>query len=130
MSTPQLERLREHCHRLRLYQIENELTMRLEQAAKKEVSYADFVDELPALEVGSKTQKTIRCGSRWRASRSRRPWRASISSSSPRSIPSRSGNWPPVDICRAAITCCSSGRPESAKVILRSRSERRLASRV
>lgn len=57
MSTPQLERLREHCHRLRLYQIENELTTRLEQAAKKEVSYADFLDELLALEVGSKTQK-------------------------------------------------------------------------
>ena len=48
MITPQLERLHEHCHRLRLYQIENELTARLEQAAKKEVSYADFLDELLA----------------------------------------------------------------------------------
>jgi hypothetical protein len=28
MSTPQLERLREHSHRLRLYQIENELKPR------------------------------------------------------------------------------------------------------
>lgn len=46
MRTPQLERLRDHCHRLRLYQIENELTAGLEQAAKKEVSYADFLDEL------------------------------------------------------------------------------------
>jgi len=57
MSTPQLERLREHCHRLRLYQIENELTARLEQAAKQEVSYADFLDDLLAAEVGAKTQK-------------------------------------------------------------------------
>jgi DNA replication protein DnaC len=57
MSTPQLERLHEHCHQLRLYQVENELTARLEQAAKKEVSYADFLDELLALEVGSKAQK-------------------------------------------------------------------------
>src|ERR1700733_4112284 len=57
MSTPQLERLQEHCHRLRLYQIENELTARLEQAAKKEVSYADFLDELLTAEVGSKTYK-------------------------------------------------------------------------
>jgi len=57
MSTPQLERLREHCHRLRLYQIENELTARLEQAAKQEVSYADFLDDLLAAEVDSKTQK-------------------------------------------------------------------------
>jgi DNA replication protein DnaC len=57
MSTPQLERLREHCQRLRLYQIEHQLTARLEQAAKKEVSYADFLDDLLALEVGAKTQK-------------------------------------------------------------------------
>src|SRR6266851_3457999 len=57
MSTPQLERLREHCHQLRLYQVENELTARLEQAAKKEISYAEFLDELLALEVGSKAQK-------------------------------------------------------------------------
>jgi DNA replication protein DnaC len=57
MITPQLERLREHCHQLRLYQVENELTARLEQAAKKEISYAEFLDELLALEVGSKVQK-------------------------------------------------------------------------
>jgi hypothetical protein len=38
MSTPQLDRLHEHCQRLRLYQIEQELTARLEQAAKKEIS--------------------------------------------------------------------------------------------
>ena len=55
--TPQIERLRDHCHRLRLYQIEDELTARLEQAAKRELSYADFLDELLALEVGSKTAK-------------------------------------------------------------------------
>jgi hypothetical protein len=47
MSTPQLERLHEHCHRLRLYQVEQELTARLEQAAKRELSYA----------VGAKTEK-------------------------------------------------------------------------
>jgi DNA replication protein DnaC len=52
MSTPQLERMREHSHRLRLYQIENELTARLEQAAKKEISYADFLDDLLTLEIG------------------------------------------------------------------------------
>ncbi|MBV8452216.1 MAG: IS21-like element helper ATPase IstB [Deltaproteobacteria bacterium] len=57
MSTPQLERLHEYCHRLRLYQVEQELTARLEQAAKRELSYADFLDELLALEVGAKTEK-------------------------------------------------------------------------
>jgi len=57
MSTPQIERLQEHCHRLRLYQIENQPTAHLEQAAKKEVSYADFLDELRAAEVAAKTSK-------------------------------------------------------------------------
>ena len=57
MSTPQLQRLHEHCHRLRLFQVEQELTARLEQAAKRELSYADFLDELLALEVGAKTEK-------------------------------------------------------------------------
>jgi DNA replication protein DnaC len=57
MSTPQLERLHEHCHRLRLFQVEQELTARLEQAAKRELSYADFLDELLALAVGAKTAK-------------------------------------------------------------------------
>lgn len=55
MSTPQLERLREHCHRLRLYQVEQELSARLEQAAKQELSYADFLDQLLAGEIDSKT---------------------------------------------------------------------------
>jgi len=57
MNTPLLERLQQHCHRLRLYQLEQELTARLEQAAKSELSYADFLDQLLALEVGSKTAK-------------------------------------------------------------------------
>ena len=33
MSTPQLQRLHAHCHRLRLYRVEAELTTLLEQAA-------------------------------------------------------------------------------------------------
>ena len=57
MSTPLLERLHEHCHRLKLYQVEQELTAHLQQAAKRELSYADFLDELLALEVSSKTEK-------------------------------------------------------------------------
>jgi DNA replication protein DnaC len=57
MSTPQLQRLREHCHRLRLYQVEQELSASLEQAAKKELSYADFLDQLLATEIESKTHK-------------------------------------------------------------------------
>ena len=93
MSTPQLERLREHCHQLRLYQVENELTARLEQAAKKEISYAEFLDELLALEVGSKAQKHHQM----RIAMARFPFQktleASTSSSSLRSIASKSANW-------------------------------------
>jgi DNA replication protein DnaC len=59
MSTPQLDRLRGACHRLRLYQIEAELATVLEQAAKREVSYADFLDEVLGREVGAKTQKHL-----------------------------------------------------------------------
>jgi DNA replication protein DnaC len=59
MTTPQLDRLRAHCHRLRLYQIESELPTFLEQAAKREQSYADFLDDLFAREVGAKTQKHL-----------------------------------------------------------------------
>src|SRR5260370_16516613 len=39
--------------------MENELTAPLEEAAKKEVSYADFLDDLLTLEVGSKSQKHL-----------------------------------------------------------------------
>jgi len=59
MSTPQLDRLRAACQRLRLYQVDAELSTLLEQAAKREVSYADFLDEVLAREVGAKTQKHL-----------------------------------------------------------------------
>lgn len=59
MSTPQLQRLHTQCHRLRLYRIEAELTTLLEQAAKREVAYADFLDELLALEIRSKSEKHL-----------------------------------------------------------------------
>jgi DNA replication protein DnaC len=59
MSTPQLDRLHAACHRLRLYQVETELATLLEQAAKRELAYADFLDEVLAREVGAKTQKHL-----------------------------------------------------------------------
>lgn len=59
MTTPQLDRLRAACHRLRLYQIEADLATVLEQAAKRDVSYADFLDDVLGREVGAKTQKHL-----------------------------------------------------------------------
>ena len=55
MSTPQLERLQAHCQCLRLYQVAAELPSLLEQAAKAERSYADFLEEVLRREVQAKT---------------------------------------------------------------------------
>lgn len=57
MSTPQLERLGAQCQRLRLHRVEAALSTLLEQAAKKDVSYADFLDEVLALELEAKQAK-------------------------------------------------------------------------
>jgi DNA replication protein DnaC len=59
MTTPQLERLAAHCQRLRLYRVQAELPTLLEQAAKKDVSYADFLDEVLTHEVESKHEKHL-----------------------------------------------------------------------
>jgi len=57
MSTPQLERLRENSHRLRLYRIEQELAARLEQAGQEEISYTQFLEQLLVCEVDAKAHK-------------------------------------------------------------------------
>ena len=49
MTTPQLDRLGQHCQRLRLHRVEAELSTLLEQAAKKDLSYSDFLDEVLGL---------------------------------------------------------------------------------
>ena len=59
MTTPQLERLAAHCQRLRLYRVEAELHTLLEQAAKKDLAYSDFLDEVLALEARSKHEKHL-----------------------------------------------------------------------
>lgn len=59
MTTPQLDRLAAHCQRLRLHRVEAELATLLEQAAKRETSYADFLDEVLALEIRSKQEKHL-----------------------------------------------------------------------
>jgi DNA replication protein DnaC len=85
MSTPQLERLHAHCHRLRLYRVEAELTTLLEQAAKREVAYADFLDEVLGLEVRAKAEKHLAMRTAMARFPSTRPSRPSTSNSSRRS---------------------------------------------
>jgi DNA replication protein DnaC len=57
--TPQLERLSTACQRLRLHRVDAELCTVLEQAAKRELGYADFLDEVLALELAAKQTKHL-----------------------------------------------------------------------
>ena len=57
MSTPPLDRRREHGQQRRLYQAGHELAARLEQAAKKALSCADFCDQLLAAGIEATTRK-------------------------------------------------------------------------
>jgi DNA replication protein DnaC len=59
MTTPHLDRLRAHCQRLRLHRLEAELPTLLEQAAKREMPYSEWLDELLSLEVRSKAEKHL-----------------------------------------------------------------------
>jgi len=59
MSTPHLERLHAYCHQLRLYQVETELPTLLEQAAKHERSYSEFLEDLLSREMHAKGAKHL-----------------------------------------------------------------------
>ncbi len=59
MSAPQLERLQEHLQRLRLFKSRERLEALLQEATTKELSYADFLDQVLTEEVASKTAKHI-----------------------------------------------------------------------
>ncbi len=59
MTTPPLERLTQYCQRLRLYQVEAELPTLLDQAAKRDLAYSDFLDEVLGLECRSKQEQHL-----------------------------------------------------------------------
>ena len=59
MSPAQIERLQEHLKRLRLFKSRERLEALLQEAARKEVSYADFLDPVLTEEVASKTAKNV-----------------------------------------------------------------------
>jgi len=60
--TPLHDRLQSHLTRLRLVRVREVLDSLLEDAARRKVSYADFLDELLKVEVQSKQEKRIRMG--------------------------------------------------------------------
>lgn len=62
MTTPLQDRLLAHLTRLRLVRVRELLDSLLEDAAKRELSYADFLDGVLSAEVQSKQDKRIRMG--------------------------------------------------------------------
>jgi DNA replication protein DnaC len=58
MSTP-LARIQENLKHLRLYRIHGLLDSALEEAAKNNLSYSDFLDQLLTQEIRAKTEKNI-----------------------------------------------------------------------
>jgi len=59
MNAAQLERLRDHLTRLRLLKSPDRLEALVQEAAAKDLSYADFLDHVLGKEVESKTEKNI-----------------------------------------------------------------------
>jgi len=59
MNAAQIERLNEHLGRLRLIKSRERLEALLQDATTKELSYADFLDQLLSEEVASKTAKNV-----------------------------------------------------------------------
>ena len=59
MSAAQIERLQEHLSRLRLFKSRERLEALLQDAASRELSYADFLDQVLSEEVASKTAKNV-----------------------------------------------------------------------
>ena len=59
MSAAQLERLHEHLQQLRLFKSRERLEALLQEATAKELSYADFLDQVLSEEVACKTAKHV-----------------------------------------------------------------------
>ncbi len=60
MTTPaQLERLQEHCQRLRLFKSRERLEALLQDATTKEATYGDFLEAVLSEEVHSKAEKNV-----------------------------------------------------------------------
>ena len=59
MKAAQLERLHEHLQRLRLFKSRERLEALLQEATTKELTFADFLDQVLTEEVASKTAKHV-----------------------------------------------------------------------
>ena len=60
MTTPaQLERLQEHCQRLRLFKSRERLEALLQEATTQEATYGDFLEAVLTEEVSSKAEKNV-----------------------------------------------------------------------
>src|SRR5689334_8985369 len=59
MNAGQLERLGEHLLKLRLFKSRERLEALLQDAATKELAYADFLEQVLSEEVAAKTSKNV-----------------------------------------------------------------------
>jgi DNA replication protein DnaC len=60
MTTPaQLERLQEHCQRLRLFKSRERLEALLQEATAREATYSDFLEAVLSEEVSAKAEKNV-----------------------------------------------------------------------
>jgi DNA replication protein DnaC len=59
VTAGQLERLQEHLQRLRLFKSRERLEALLQEAATKDLSFADFLDQVLSEEVAAKTAKHV-----------------------------------------------------------------------
>ena len=75
MKAAQLERLQEHPLKLRLIKSQERLEALLQEAADKELSDADFLDQLLGEELKSKIAKNIAMRTNLHASPSSKGWR-------------------------------------------------------
>ena len=90
MTSPQMVRLDEQLQRLRLNTLRERLEALLQEAAEKELSYADVLDRLLTEEVDAKTAKHVTMRTNLARFLSSRGSTASTSATSRRSTASRS----------------------------------------
>jgi len=120
MNPAQFERLGEHLLKLRLFKSRERLEALLQEAAAKELAYADFLEQVLSEEVAAKTSKNVTM----RTSMARFPfvnrWRPSTSPTSPRLTRSKCSSSPAATSSSTATTSSCSARRAWARRIWQS----------
>ena len=129
MSAVVHARVVEHLQRLRLGYIAERIDAVLNEAAKREPTYLDFLDQVLRQEVEAKQRKRVAMGVQSRTSRASRHSRSSSSSSSRRSISAWCVSWATGRFISSAENVLIFGPPGVGKRISPSRSAARPSRR-